>query len=118
MTKYISFCGTFETPENIDALLAQFKSQYEEVFEGTDSHGNHYYREIPTGFRDGLNYNIIGGKDSLTVYIAKIDDNTEHLVADCPEAGWVEETFVQLDEYGNPVKSPNNYNPNPFEQLI
>ena len=116
-TQYISFCGAFNVPENADALAVQFPLQYDEVFEGTDSHGDDRYRDVSTGFRDGLSYASIDGKDSLTVYLAKIDDNVGHLVASCPAAGWADETFVFLDERGNPVKSAENFNPHPVEQL-
>ena len=117
-TQYISFCGTFNVPANSSELAARFPIQYDEIFEGTDSHGDGRYREVTTGFRDGLNYEAIDGKDSLTVYLAKIDDSTGHLVASCPAGGWANETFVFLDNGGNPVKSAENFNPNPIEQLL
>lgn len=116
-TQYISFCGTFNVPASSNELAARFPIQYDEIFEGTDSHGDDRYRDVSTGFRDGLNYETIDGKDSLTVYLAKIDDKTGHLVASCPAGGWADETFVFLDEGGNPVKSAENFNPNPIEQL-
>jgi len=98
-TRYISFCGTFEVPFNADALSAQFPLQYD------------------TAFRDGLSYEAIDGKDSLTVYLAKVDHNTGHLVASCPAGGWEDETFVFLDNEGSPVKSAENFNLNPVRQL-
>lgn len=116
-TQYVSFCGTFEVPENNNELSKKFPLQYEEIFEGTDSLGEDRYREVSTGFRDGLTYETINGKDSLTVYLAKIDDSTGHLVASCRAGGWADETFVFLNEHGKPVKSANNFNPNPVEQL-
>lgn len=116
-TQYISFCGTFDVPENADDLAAQFPMQYDEVFEGTDSLGDDRYRDVSTGFRDGLSYDAIDGKDSLTVYLAKVSDNIGHLVASCPAGGWADETFVFLDEGGTPMKSAENFNPNPIEQL-
>jgi len=116
-TQYISFCGTFNVPANANELATQFPIQYAEIFEGTDSHGDDRYRDVSTGFRDGLNYEVIDGKDSLTVYLAKIDDNTGHLVASCPAGGWADETFVFLDRQDNLVKSSENFNPNPVEQL-
>lgn len=116
-TQYISFCGTFNVPANANELAKLFPIQYDEIFEGTDSHGDDRYRDVSTGFRNGLNYETIDGKDSLTVYLAKIDDSTGHLVASCPAGGWADETFVFLDEGGNPVKSAENFNPNPIEQL-
>lgn len=116
-TQYISFCGTFNVPGNADILSAQFPQQYDEIFEGTDSHGDDRYREVSTGFRDGLGYEAIDGKDSLTVYLAKVSGNIGHLVASCPAGGWADETFVFLDESGKPVKAAENFNPNPVEQL-
>lgn len=116
-TQYISFCGTFNLPENADALNERFPLEYDEIFEGTDSHGDDRYRDVSTGFREGLNYEAIDGKDSLTVYLAKVSPGIGHLVASCPAGGWADETFVFLDEIGNPVKSADNLNPNPVEQL-
>ena len=116
-TQYISFCGTFNVPENVDALAAQFPIEYYEIYEGTDSHGKERYREVSTGFRSGLSYEAIDGKDSLTVYLAKVSGNIGHLVASCPAGGWADETFVFVDEHGRPVKSAENFNPNPVEQL-
>lgn len=117
-TRYISFCGVFSVPENFKRLEAAYPLQYDEIFEGTDSHGDDRYREVSTGFRDGLNYEAIDGQDSLTVYLARIDGNTGHLVASCPAGGWADETFVFLDESGAPVKSEDNFNPNPVRQLV
>lgn len=116
-TAYISFCGTFNVPANADELSSQFRIQYDEIFDGTDSHGNDRYRDVSIGFRDGLTYEAIDGKDSLTVYLAKVSDEIGHLVASCPEGGWADETFVFLDEAGIPVKSADNFNPSPVEQL-
>lgn len=116
-TQYISFCGTFYVPQNANDLSSQFPLQYNEIFEGTDSLGDDRYREVSTGFRDGLNYEAIDGKDSLTVYLAKLSGNIGHLVASCPAGGWADETFVFLDEHEQPVKSADNFNPNPVEQL-
>lgn len=117
MATYISFCGTFNVPQNADNLSSQFPLQYDEIFEGVDSHGDERYREVSTGFRDGLTYEVIDGKDSLTVYLAKVSANIGHLVASCPAGGWADETFVFLDGGGNPIKSAENFNQNPIEQL-
>lgn len=118
MTKYISFCGTFDVPENSAALYDRFPLQYREIFEGTDSHGEDRYREVSTGFCDGLKYVVIDGENSLTVYLATVTNNIGHLVASCPAGGWADETFVFLDESGNPVKSEENFNYNPVRQLL
>lgn len=117
-TQYISFCGTFNVPD-ADTLAAQFPLQYDEIFEGTDSHGDDRYREVSTGFRDGLSYEAIDGEHSLTVYLSKVPGtvNVGHLVASCPAGGWAHEAFVFLDERGKPIKSANNFNPNPVKQL-
>jgi hypothetical protein len=112
--QYISFLGTFNVPNNLKELHARFPLQGEEVFEGRDA-GNDCYRDW---FRENLSYQAIDGKDSLTVYLATIDAHTAHLVASCPQGGWSEETFVFLDENGNPVKAADNFNPNPIEQLL
>jgi hypothetical protein len=114
---YVSFLGTFNVPNNSEELHARFALQWEEVFEGRDSAGDDIYRDVTTGFRENLSYQAIGGKDSLTVYLATIDAHTAHLVASCPQGGWSEETFVFL-ENGNPVKAADDFNPNPIEQLL
>ncbi len=94
MTRYISFCGTFEVPENEDELETAFPETYQVTPKG---------REF-LGFRSGLSYQQIYQKDSLYVYVAQIDGTTGHLVADCSAAGWVENTFVTL-EAGQPVRA-------------
>lgn len=117
MKKYISFCGTFNVPENSD-LETRYPMTFSETFEGTDSLGDHIYREVSNGFRQGLQYETIDGRDSLTVYLAKVSNDIGHLVADCPAGGWVDEAFVHLDASGNPIKSQDNWNPNPVPQLV
>lgn len=114
---YISFVGFFPEVSESKLLQSTYPLQYEEVFEGRDSHGDDRFRDVSTGFRAGLKYDAIDGKDSLTVFLAKVDDNTGHLVASCPEGGWADECFVYLDESGDPKKSEDNFNPNPVEQL-
>ena len=114
---YISFVGFIQEPENIETLQYTYLMGMQEVFLGENSHQEEVYDWKPTGFRDGLKYEVIGGQDSLTVYLATIDQNTGHLVADCPEGGWVNDCFCVLDAEGNPVKE-NQFNPNPVEQVI
>lgn len=98
---YISFCGKLKLPHNHKELERKFPmSHYEQ-----------------SGFRKKLLYDAIQTKDSLTVYLAKIDEKTGHLVADCPAGGWYEDVFVCLLN-GKPEKAEDNFNPNPFEQLL
>ncbi len=125
VAKYISFCGFFEEPSlsqnNWEETLNLFyPEQFREEYLGTDSHGDECYREIGCGFREGLSYEVIGGQDSLTVYLAKTSENpfVGHLVADCPQGNWVDSMWVKLDEEGNPVKAEENFNPNPVPQVI
>lgn len=105
MTTYISFIGFLETPSESDLLTLN------RVYPP-----NHKCR----GFRENLQYKEIGGKDSLTIELAVIPGHAHigHLVADCTPGGWVSDTFVMLDENGDPIKSPENFNPNPVEQII
>lgn len=91
---------------------------FQEIYEGTDSHGDERYRSVSCGFRDGLKYEAIGGVDNFTIYLATINASIGHLVASCPSAGWVDDCFVYLDESGHPIKSEENFNPNPVEQLL
>lgn len=119
MITYISFCGNISTPNKpiMDKLSQKFTLQEHEIFEGIDTRGEERYRYRSAGFRDGLNYEYIGGKDSLSVYVARINGGVGHLVADCQDGGWSEETFCYLDLDGNPIKA-NNFNPNPVPQAI
>lgn len=122
--KYISFCGFLEEPKFTEfeqGLLAQsYPEQFHEECLGINSHDEEVYREIKCGFRDNLEYGVIGGQDSLTVWLAKLSENPfmGHLVADCPQGGWVESMWVLLDNEGNPVKAEGNFNPNPVPQVI
>lgn len=114
---YISFVGSFDELPNLDELQTQYPERIDYWTEL-----DYDYQDVecsaPTGFRNGLSYYSIGGQDSVTVYLAKIDDKIGHLVADCPAAGWVEECFCYLNEDGEPVKSGDDFNPNPIEQII
>lgn len=118
MKTYLSFVGFFDVPQNIHVLYEQHPLQTDKVFEGVDSHGVERYREVSVGFREGLTYKEIDSQDSLTVYLAKVSNAIGHLVASCPAGGWVGESFVFLDEVGNPIKSSENFNPNPVKQLL
>lgn len=115
--KYISFCGYFEEPDNVDELEKKYPETFREEFLGTNSHEEDCYKDINCGFREDLDYQHIANKDSLDVYLAVIDETTGHLVADCPAGGWVNDCFVILDTEGQPVKA-NEENPNPIEQVI
>ena len=114
---YISFVGFFDEPSDPE-LKTRYPMTFQEIYEGTDSHGDERYRSVSCGFREGLKYECIGGVDSLTAYLATISDGIGHLVADCPQGGWVDDCFVYLDDNGQPIKSEENYNPNPVEQLL
>lgn len=96
-TKYVSFCGTFLVPEIKESEFA-----FEEG----------------SCFLEGYAYKQIGGQDSLTVFLTEVADGIGHLVADCPANGWQDSTFVLLDEENLPIKSEDNFNPNPVPQVI
>ena len=128
---YISFVGTVLLPTNVEELKSKYSvaTYQEDVLVrnreiGYDDDNNqveidndYWSTETKeTGFRNDLEYKAVDGKDSLTVYIAKINDKIGHLVADCPAGGWVESCFVQL-ENGNLKKATENTNPNPVRQL-
>ena len=122
MTTYISFVGFLETPteDSISILNRVYPPALSEVLEGYNSHDEPVYKDYNEGFRAGLEYKEIGGKDSLTIYLAKLSaaPGIGHLVADCTPGGWVSDTFVNLDENGEPIKAAENFNPNPVEQVI
>ncbi len=122
MATYISFVGFLETPDekSIESLNRIYPPVISEVLEGYNNHDEPVYKGYNEGFRTGLEYKEIGGKDSLTIYLAAIPGYTHvrHLVADCTPGGWVHDTFVMLDENGEPIKAAENFNPNPIEQVI
>ena len=122
MATYISFVGLLETPTESDLLTLNrvYPENISEVFQGYDTNGDPVYRDYNEGIRPGLNYREIGFKDSLTIYLAVIPGyaHVGHLVADCTPGGWVSDTFVMLDENGEPIKAADNFNPNPVEQVI
>tara|TARA_R110000787_G_scaffold285367_1_gene400802 strand:+ start:604 stop:1002 length:399 start_codon:yes stop_codon:yes gene_type:complete len=122
---YISFVGQVLLPENIEELNSKYsvETYTEEILVRNRETGydednnkveidNDYWstKKEKTGFRNDLDYNDVDGKDSLTVYIAVIDSNTGHLVADCPAGNWTESCFVQLQN-GNLKKVTGNTNP-------
>lgn len=115
---YISFVGFIQEPTNHAELSEQYPQQFHERYLGEDSLGDFVYNHVGEGFRDGLEYSVIGGENSLTVWLAVVSDGIGHLVADCPAGGWVDECFCVLDSDGKPLKSEDNYNPNPVPQVI
>jgi len=123
MATYISFVGFLETPfdRSIKVLDRIYPPNISEVFQGYDSHGEPFYQNYNEGFRAKLEYKEIAHKDSLTIYLAVVPGTKPtigHLVADCTPGGWVSDTFVMLDENGEPIKAADNFNPNPVEQVI
>ena len=110
---YISFVGSFDELSNLEELQTQYREQFDVWTDNEDVEFSE-----PRGFRNGLSYSSIGGQDSVTVYLAKVTDTIGHLVVDCPAGGWVEECFCHINEDGEPVKSGDNFNPNPIEQII
>lgn len=110
-TKYISFCGTFMVPDNIDQLNIQYPRHVYLDEEG--------YVEVDNHIIEYAKYELIDSEDSLNVYLAILEDKiVGHLVADCQQAGWTESTFVKLDEDNNPLRPKENTNPNPIRQLV
>lgn len=85
---YISFLGFMKDVE--PSIVAELSIEYPLV--------EWYNVQQPN--RSGLVYDQIDQRDSLTVYLARINDQVGHLVADCPEREWVEECFVYLDGDG------------------
>jgi hypothetical protein len=129
---YISFCGEFQVPSNCEELKAKHPKTFgfEEVlvrnrYNEIDDDGRQveidddFYRKerYENEYREGLDYEYIDGKDSLSVYLAVIDNNVGHLVADCTAGGWVSSTFVVLED-GKPKRPVSNFNPNPVRQLV
>jgi hypothetical protein len=97
MKKYISFLGFIQSPSNLETLEKQYPLSED-------------------GFCAALKYEQIDQKDSLLIFLAKIDINTGHLVADFPDQR-NESAFVLLNKDGMPLKSNDNFNPNPVPQL-
>lgn len=119
---YIAFVGFFKEVD--PKLVSSLNDECPVIINchetgETDSIGCPIFKEEWTGFREGgLFYSQIDYRDSLTIYLARINEQIGHLVADCPEGGWVEECFVYLDSDGNPIKDDDNWNPNPIPQLL
>lgn len=117
---YIAFVGFFKEVE--PSIVANLNVQYPELFSqeylGKNSFGDGVFQDNLAGYRGLLQYEQIDYRDSLTIYLARINEQIGHLVADCPEGGWVEECFVYLDSDGMPIKSDGNWNPNPIPQLL
>ena len=111
---YISFTGEFLEP----LYPYEKKGLVMETYTQEEEWGNQIMEvEIETGFFTGLKYDQIGQKDSLTIFLAKVEGNIGHLVADCPAGGWVEETFVFLDTNGMPIYA-SDFNPNPIPRVL
>lgn len=108
MTNYISFVGYFDVLPNEQQLTKKYKRETR-INDRDDIED--------TGYLLDVKYQSIGGKDSLTVYLADLGDNIGHLVADCSAGGWCDSAFVRIQN-GEPVKSELNFNPNPVEQVI
>lgn len=116
-TIYLSFCGQFFIPQNLQELEAKFPPMT-----GTHEVWNNQIEEweneeYESDERHDLYYNQIDGKDSITVFLAVIDENTGHLVVDCSAGGWTESSFIVL-ENGEPKRPQSNFNPNPVRQLV
>lgn len=99
---YIAFVGFFKEvePSIVAALNVQYPELFSQEYLGKNSFGDDVFQDNPAGYRGLLQYEQIDYRDSLTVYLARINDKVGHLVADCPEREWVEECFVYLDGDG------------------
>jgi hypothetical protein len=119
MTKYISFTGTFNVPTNHEELNIQFPMTYYHRHLGLNSHNEEIIEEYEQGFRSGgLIYNsLYSNLDGIDLYISVIENNIGHLVVQCLNGGWNEETFCFLDENGMPIHAEDNFNPNPVPQV-
>ena len=128
---YISFVGSVLLPSNLEALkskypVSTFKEEvlirnrnigYDDDNRQIEIDNDYFCTETrESGFRENLDYKVIDGKDSITVYMAVIDDISGHLVVSCPAGGWLETAFV-IVENGSLKKSSKNFNPNPVRQL-
>ena len=125
-SKYISFTGVIATPDkNVIKILNKVFPQ--QIFE---EHTGHYYddgepivNDKETGYRmfrgKPLEYSLIDCTEwgIITVRLSKIGDNIGHLVVECREGGWAEETFCLLDKNQMPIKA-SDFNPNPIKQLL
>ena len=120
MNKYISFVGTFDVPKIASELYSKFPMKYYQINEGENSHGEETITDMPEGFLEGLEYESVHSElDGIDLYLAKVPlPNLEivgHLVVWCVAGGWNVETFCFIKD-GLPVKSENNFNPNPVPQ--
>jgi len=93
---YISFVGFFDKLPNEQELENQLQQ----------------------GLFADLPQKCIGGQDSLSIYLTDLGNGIGYLVADCPAGGWEDAAFVTLSNDGQPVKSEDNWNPNPVPQAI
>lgn len=99
-SRYISFVGEVLLVDNED-LLSKVLAQ----------------KENPNWADEGVaeyvgEYNEIGGRDSVSVYLNNFGDGTGHLVADCMAAGWTEDAIVKLEN--EKVVYASDLNPNPI----
>lgn len=119
MTKYLSFTGTFNVPTNHEELNNQFPMTYYQVSMGVNSHDIEVIEDREQGFRSGLIYNSLDSNlDGINLYVANIDENIGHLVVQCLNGGWNEETFCFVDQVGHPIHAEDNFNANPVLQSI
>lgn len=105
MTRYISFIGFFEIPENNAELESQFPMSFRTICVGEDENGNSILEEEPTGFLENMEYKSLPSEvDEVCLFVTPITGNIGHLVAECVGGNWNEATFCFLKD-GLPVKS-------------
>lgn len=108
-TVYLSFCGEFLVPENVEQLRVKYPMCW---------HVNGDDKEVDDHYIVGFQYEHIDSRDSLCVSMAIVEDGIGHIVADCSAAGWIESSFVLIDNNNNPIRPETNFNPNPVRQLV
>jgi hypothetical protein len=112
MTRYISFIGYFEVPNNIEELNSSFPMDLRTICVGTDENGNSILENKPTGFLQNFEYNSIPSDvDEVCLFLTSITETIGHLVAECVGGNWTNETFCLLDATGNPIE---NFDSNPI----
>jgi hypothetical protein len=106
--KYVSFVGFILLPTEEEIKMAFPNGQPVEL--------GSYENDL-----DNFTGTPVDGKDSLTVYAINSGIKAKKgivgfVIADCPAGGWRHGSYCYWDG-DKVVKSPDNYNPNPVQQL-
>ena len=120
MSTYISFIGVIKTPEEsvLTTLNKIFPQQTFEEYTGYFyDDGEPVVNYKGAGFRAFKGVALEYKKINEKVHLCKLGGNIGHLVVECKEGNWVEETFCLLDRNQMPIKA-SDFNPNPIKQLL